>query len=144
MVADDHPRTLVTHGGLAAQGGSPTGLNRAHGAEVLPRQRVRGAVRRPIGAKDIGQFQAVPCRMGVLMGAHDLVPQPGIIELIQRRGRIQQMPAGEVEIVQRRANAGMAQEALDGVRVIARFEKVRGKGVPQGRESGRPSRCGPG
>ena len=69
------------------------------------------------------------------MGAHGFVPQPWGIKLIQGGGRIQEMPPGEMEIVQRRANARVAQEPLDGVRVIARFEEVGRKSVPQRMDS---------
>src|SRR5215831_1925675 len=66
------------------------------------------------------------------MGAHDLLPQAQVIQHIEGGGGLQQPPAGEMEGVERRAQAGMAQQPLDGMRVRARFQQVRGEGISEG------------
>src|SRR5215475_16062195 len=70
MIADDHARTLVTHGSLAAEGRRPTHLDRAHHPSLLACEGMRRAVRLAVGPNNIGQLGGSTCLTGVRMEAH--------------------------------------------------------------------------
>src|SRR5215470_19356163 len=90
-----------------------------------------GAIHLAIGPKNIGKLEPSACYRGVRRRAHGSLPQARVIKLIEGGGGLQEPPAGEVKVVERRANTGMAQQPLDGVGVIARFQQVGGEGMPE-------------
>ena len=102
--------TVVALQQVPAEGRGPALLDGAHHPELLPSQRMRGAIRVPIGTENVGDFQRLPGALGrgVPVAHRPRAPLAWLCQEIQRRRRREQVLLRDMEIAQRRPDAGMA------------------------------------
>jgi len=117
---------------VPTEGGSPALLDRAHHPELLPSQRMRGAIQVSIGTENVGDFQRLPRTLGrgVPVAHRTRAPSAGLFQQIRRRRRLEQVLLRRMEIAQCRPYAGMAEQPLNGMEVRPRFQKMGRERVP--------------
>jgi hypothetical protein len=128
--------TGITRLAMATERGGTARLDGLHRAALRAGQPMGVAIRRAVGAEDVGDLHRGTLSRARRPGGrprrtHRLGQAAGLGQ-IQGRAGAHEVPLNEMDVPHRRRDLAMAEQALHGVQVDARFEEVGGEGVAQG------------
>ena len=139
VVSGSFETALVALLEMAAKGGSAAAFDGAHDLELQSRQRMGVAESLAVEAEDIRHFPSRPfktrrfCRPMAMGRGHErfLLKPLGVRnhQQIQRALGRPQLLARDLEVAHGREDTAMPHEDLDGTRVDAGLQQVRGEGV---------------